>query len=222
MFLFIIKFMSLPTSKILKASKSIMAIAELKHNSPNTQQAQNVNITINPAYADKKVAYPSTETETQQQQATPTQIMAQHNTPQETQTSDNPYAGLPNESHIVNTRDIETAMKKTEEISESIEEKENTIKALSLIIEIIQNNPLIVNKYVVAEIDTLAELIRLLTNSESVEIDTNDIECSCSKANYRVIKRIYIKKDSDVYGISQCPILLRLFDNYKISLNLVI
>lgn len=214
MFLFIIKFMSLPTSKILKASKSIMAIADLKHNSPTTQQAQNVNITINPTYADKKVAYPSTETEAQQQQATPTQETVQQD--------NNPYAGLPNESQVVSTRDIETAMKKTEEISESIEEKENTIKALSLIIEIIQNNPLIVNKYVVAEIDTLAELIRLLTNSESVEIDTNDIECSCTKAKYRVIKRIYIKKDSDVYGISQCPILLRLFDNYKISLNLVI
>ena len=203
--------MSLPTSKILKASKSIMAIADLKHNSPTTQQAQNVNIVVNPTYSDKKVAYPNIEKEQEGEQQENKQ-----------QNIDNPYSGLPNGADIVNTRDIESAMKKTEEISESIEEKENTIKALSLIIEIIQSNPLIVNKYVVAELETLAELIKLMTNSDSVEIDTDDIECSCSKINYRVVRRIYIKKGNEVYGISQCPIILRLFDNYKISLSLVI
>ena len=203
--------MSLPTSKILKASKSIMAIADLKHNSPTTQQAQNVNIVVNPTYSDKKVAYPNIENEQEGEQQENKQ-----------QNIDNPYSGLPNGADIVNTRDIESAMKKTEEISESIEEKENTIKALSLIIEIIQSNPLIVNKYVVAELETLAELIKLMTNSDSVEIDTDDIECSCSKINYRVVRRIYIKKGNEVYGISQCPIILRLFDNYKISLSLVI
>ena len=113
--------MSLPTSKILKASKSIMAIADLKHNSPTTQQAQNVNIVVNPTYSDKKVAYPNIENEQEGEQQENKQ-----------QNIDNPYSGLPNGADIVNTRDIETAMKKTEEISESIEEKENTIKALSL------------------------------------------------------------------------------------------
>ena len=195
-----------------------MAIADLKYQSPNTQQSQSVNINmsvgpgnglaITPTYTDKKVAYPSVESEQEQPELAATDTIQT--------ATDNPYSGIPN------TRDIETAMKKTEEISENIEEKENTIKALSLIIEIIQSNPLIVNKYVVAELETLAELIRLMTNSDSVEIDTNDIECSCFKVNYRVIKRIYIKKGNEVYGISQCPILLRLFDNYKISLNLVI
>lgn len=203
--------MSLPTSKILKASKSIMAIADLKHNSPTTQQAQNVNIVVNPTYSDKKVAYPNIEKEQEGEQQENKQ-----------QNIDNPYSGLPNGADIVNTRDIESAMKKTEEISESIEEKENTIKALSLIIEIIQSNPLIVNKYVVAELETLAELIKLMTNSDSVEIDTDDIECSCSKAKYRIVRRIYIKKGNEIYGVSQCPVILRLFDNYKISLNLVI
>lgn len=203
--------MSLPTSKILKASKSIMAIADLKHNSPTTQQAQNVNIVVNPTYSDKKVAYPNIEKEQEGEQQENKQ-----------QNIDNPYSGLPNVADIVNTRDIESAMKKKEEISESIEEKENTIKALSLIIEIIQSNPLIVNKYVVAELETLAELIKLMTNSDTVEIDTDDIECSCSKAKYRIVRRIYIKKGNEIYGISQCPIILRLFDNYKISLNLVI
>ncbi len=196
--------MSLPSSKILKASKSIMAIADIKHTSPNITNAQSVNVIVNTPTPDKKVVYPKVENETQQT------------------TDDNPYANLPQEQAPVSTRDIESAMRKTEEISESIEEKNNTIKALTLIIDIIQNNPLVVNKYVVAELDTLAELIRLITNADEVEIDTDDIECTCTQPKYRIIRRIFIKKQGEIYGISQAPVIMRLFDNYKISLNFCI
>ena len=182
-----------------------MAIADIKHTSPNITNAQSVNVIVNTPPPDKKVAYPKIDDDTPPQQ-----------------TEDNPYANLPNDQVQVTTRDIESAMKKTEEISESIEEKNNTIKALTLIIDIIQNNPLLVNKYVVAEIDTLSELIRLITNADEVEIDTDDIECSCTQPKYRVIRRIFIKKQGEIYGISQAPVIMRLFDNYKISLNFTI
>ena len=199
--------MTIPTSKILKASKAIMAVADLRIYSPETTTSQNVNIVVNTQTPDKKVAYPEMNGKV------PDVNQDEQNI--------NPYSDLPNNPQIA-TRDIENAMKKTEELSESMEEKENVIKALSLIIDIIQNNPLIVNKYVVAELETLSELIRLLTNAEVVEIDVDDIECSCSAPKYRIIKRIYVKKDGELYGIYQCPAITRLFDNYKISLNLVI
>ena len=195
--------MSIPVSKILKASKSIMAIADLNHNSPSTQTSQNVNVVINTPQPDKAVSYPDKVVEAEQ-------------TASMNVSDSNPYNGLPS------TRDIEGAMKKTEEISESIDDKENTIKALSLIIDILQSNPLIVNKFVIAELETLQELIRLLTSSDKVEIDCNDIECSCTKVKYRTIKRIYITKDNELYNIQQCPVILKLFDNYKISLMFVI
>lgn len=195
--------MSLPVSKILKASKSIMAIADLNHNSPTQHNSQNVNVVITTPPPDKPVSYPDNNNEIVNNEQNNTSI-------------DNPYSNLPS------TRDIESAMKKTEEITDTIDDKENTIKALTLIIEILQSNPLIVNKFVVAELETLRELIRLLTSSDSVEIDCNDIECSCTKAQYRTIKRIYITKDNELYNIQQCPILLKLFDNYKISLMFVI
>lgn len=194
--------MSLPVSKILKASKSIMAIADLNHNSPTQHNSQNVNVVITTPPPDKPVSYPDNNNEIVNNEQNNTSI-------------DNPYSNLPS------TRDIESAMKKTEEITDTIDDKENTIKALTLIIEILQSNPLIVNKFVVAELETLRELIRLLTSSDSVEIDCNDIECSCTKAQYRTIKRIYITKDNELYNIQQCPILLKLFDNYKISLMFV-
>ena len=195
--------MSIPVSKILKASKSIMAIADLNHNSPSTQNSQNVSVVINtPPQPDKSVSYPDKVVEAEQVN--------------DNKITTNPYIGLPT------TRDIESAMKKTEEMTESIDDKENTIKALSLIIDILQSNPLIVNKFVIAELETLQELIRLLTSSDNVEIDCNDIECSCTKVKYRTIKRIYITKDNELYNIQQCPVLLKLFDNYKISLMFVI
>lgn len=195
--------MSIPVSKILKASKSIMAIADLNHNSPSTQNSQNVSVVINtPPQPDKSVSYPDKVVEAEQVNGNGV--------------ATNPYIGLPT------TRDIESAMKKTEEMTESIDDKENTIKALSLIIDILQSNPLIVNKFVIAELETLQELIRLLTSSDNVEIDCNDIECSCTKVKYRTIKRIYITKDNELYNIQQCPVLLKLFDNYKISLMFVI
>ena len=198
--------MSLPVSKILKASKSIMAIADLNHNSPAQNNSQNVNVVINTPSPDKPVSYPDTNVSTESNETQQTN----------TATIDNPYSNLPS------TRDIESAMKKTEEMTDSIDDKENTIKALTLIIEILQSNPLIVNKFVIAELETLRELIRLLTSSDNVEIDCNDIECSCTKAQYRTIKRIYITKDNELYNIQQCPVLLKLFDNYKISLVFVI
>ena len=107
-------------------------------------------------------------------------------------------------------------------MTESIEDKDNVIKALTLIIEILQNNPLIVNKFVVAEKDVLQELILLIVSADSVDVECGDIECSCTTAKYRNVKRIYIKKDETIYSVEQCPVILRLFDNYKISLLLVI
>ena len=199
--------MSIPTSKILKASKAVMAIADLKNNSPNSNQSQNVNVYVSSAPVDKKVAYPPTD------QADITNV---------SNTTPNPYENMPEQSHTCITRDIESAMAKTEELSCNIDEKENVIKALALIIDIIQHNPLIVNKYIIAELETLAELIKLMTNSEAVEIDVDDIDCSCSKTKYRMIKRIYIKKDGEIYSMAQCPVILRLFDNYKISTTLAI
>ena len=209
--------MSIPSSKILKTSKSILAIADLKHNSPTTTQNtkhenslssnQNVNIVV----SGDKVAYPKVDLENHEENP------YNHSDGQDGRSPEDQRS----EPEVM-TRSLNDALQKTEEISETLEDKENVIKALTLIIEILQSNPLIVNKYVVAEEETLAELIRLMTNSEAVEIDTSDVECSCLRSQYKIIKRIYITKDNEVYSISQCPVLFKLFDNYRISLNLVI
>lgn len=212
--------MVIPTSKILRASKVITGIqANVRCNSPSQGQSQRVFVTVNnnPAEAnrqpqqDTKVVYPKNE-----------------------KGSVNPYSD--------EKRDIKSAMQTTQDTfnaeksnislyndqsnldkDETIEEQTNVIKALSLIIEIIQNNPLIVNKYIVATEEDLKQLIGLLVGmKDGVSIDLEDIECGCSTPKFRVIKRIWmIDAEGNQYSISQYPVIMKLFDTYRISLNLV-
>ena len=56
----------------------------------------------------------------------------------------NPYANL-------NSRNIETAQARLEQIKAQQPDNEKVIRALSLIIDILYNNPLYINRYIVAE-----------------------------------------------------------------------
>ena len=83
------------------------------------------------------------------------------------------------------------------------------------------NNPLIINKYIIATQETLAELIKLLTGAETVEIELADIECSCTTPKYAVIKKIFLTVKGEIYSIELCPAVIKAFETYKISLALV-
>ena len=108
-----------------------------------------------------------------------------------------------------------------EDISKVISEKDNIIKAFSLIIDLYKNNPLIINKYLIAESETLKELITLLTSADSVDIQLADIECSCCSAKYQTVKRIYITVNDEIYSIEVCPAVLQILENYSISIAFV-
>ena len=139
--------MSIPTSKILKASKSLVAAASVSHQSPTLEQGQqqHVNIVVNSSTPDllkeQKVHYGETEADQEQ----------------------NPYKNL-------SARDLASAEQAMAKMSQLISEKDNIIKAFSLIIDLYKNNPLIINKYLIADQETLNALIQLLTAAESVNI----------------------------------------------------
>ena len=83
-----------------------------------------------------------------------------------------------------------------------IKNKDMLIQALVLSLDIIQNNPLIINKYVIADEHELALLIKYLTDAEEVDIIKNDHECSCSVSKkYDIINRIMIKKNGEIYNL---------------------
>ena len=69
--------------------------------------------------------------------------------------------------------------------------RENAV--LKLIIDIQHNNPMVVNKYIIADDEKLMRMVALLCNASEVHIDADDIGCGCgAKNNYRKVHSIYV------------------------------
>ena len=69
--------------------------------------------------------------------------------------------------------------------------RENAV--LKLIIDIQHNNPIIVNKYIIADDATLIKLVALLCNATEVHIDADDVSCGCTTKNtYRKVHAIFV------------------------------
>ena len=67
------------------------------------------------------------------------------------------------------------------------------INVLKLIIEIQHSNPILINKYIVADDEILCKMIALLCNAREVHLDAEDLGNGCiSKKTYRKVNSIYI------------------------------
>ena len=207
--------MTVPTSKLLKANKSLIATASLKHMSPSYEnsQQQSVSIVVNNSTPDllKATTEESEDKNNVNQTEDTNDVCSLRGT--KVVYDDNPYAGI--------TRDLQSAEINVNDLSKLVAEKENIIKAQSLIIDMFQHNPLIINKYIIATEEVLIELIKLLTSASTVEIELADIECTCTQPKFAVIKKIFLTVSGEIYSIELCPAVLKLFESYKISLSFV-
>lgn len=130
------------------------------------------------------------------------------------------YAG-----DVLKERSIETAKNSLTEMEEILKNKDNLIEALSLILDIYENNPLIVNKFIVAQEDELTKLLFLLTGAEQIELIKTDPEtgCTCKFDKYTHIQKIMVKKNGTTYNFKYSfPNVVQLLDNRKISWKVVI
>ena len=186
--------MSVPHSTILSCSRGVLAKTDVGYCSP--KQSQNSS-----SYAEnnvKVVVYPKKED-------------ARINAPTENGLKSlshemaNPYATTNDStenSNEIKERSIDTAKDTLTNLNQIIKNKDMLIQALVLSLDIIQNNPLIINKYVIADEHELALLIKYLTDAEEVDIIKNDHECSCSVSKkYDIINRIMIKKNGEIYNL---------------------
>ena len=106
-----------------------------------------------------------------------------------------------------------------------IHSKDNIINAYSLMIDILENNPLIVNKYVIADIDSLTLLISYLTEAERVDIqEALDVDCTCiGGPKYVPVDKIYITKNGDTQNFKyQYPNANKVLDDHHISVKFVV
>jgi len=220
--------MSVPKSKVISVSKGFMALADLKNQSPSNTNSQSVIVNVAPAektreigkpYVDEdgivivptKEATPSTFNNQQTQEANETKV--QYNPPPE-----NPYSTT---RELSNFNDIKNDY---EELKALLKQQESISRALSIMLNLIEHNPLIINKIIVAPRDVLAELIKLLTTADEVSFKEADPEIGCSFASvkYNVLEKIYVIKNNETFNLKYSfPDVIKIMDEHRISLKLV-
>ena len=208
--------MSLPKSKMISASRAIMSIAAAakyrKDENHKTIQKQTVNINLanhNPNSNSNRTI---------------------HSTPQ-----------VPKYPEIVE-RDVkldiedepvpepitETAVSsdvyvQLQNLHSMLNNYETVAQALILIIDLIQSNPLMINKLIVPTEDSFRELLMVLTGAEDVDFKyLDDVGCTLSSKRYRLLEEIFITKDTEPRSLKYAyPEVARLFDRFKISTKMV-
>ena len=231
--------MSVPKSKVISVTKGFMALADLKNQSPSNTNSQSVIVNVSPPektreigkpYVDEdgivivptKSETPSTFNHPQSQEENETKVQygpkdlrdgVPYNPPPE-----NPYSTT---RELSNFNDIKNDY---EELKALLKQQEAISRALSIMLNLVVHNPLIINKVIVAPRNVLAELIKLLTSADEVSFKESDpeIRCSLSSVKYNVIEKIYVLKNNETFNLKYSfPDVIKILDEHRISLKLV-
>ena len=207
--------MSIPKHKMLTASKSIMAVASVKRDVQRSMQHQKQVVNVNIQNASPTVAYPTESVRPDKVYPKPDKpyeydegiTVVPPTIPKEPEKREvqetNPYADI-------------------DELQFIIKNNETAVRALIMIIDILQSNPLIINKLVVAYDDAFKELIKLLTSADDVDIQYVD-EVSCfASSKYKLIDDVYVISGNESISLKYgFPDVMRLFDRFKISTKMI-
>ena len=199
--------MSIPHSKVLSVSKGLGLGAEFHHNSPNSTQVVNVNI------------------------KQPTNIIEQQPKDDtvplcEIKTIDNQIEDIinQNEQQPIDNNNSNNNNSSISQLELIIKTKDSIIAAYSQLLHIVENNPLIVNKYIVANIYDLQNIIKLLTESDSVQINTSlEVDCHCfNSLTYQAVDKIYVDKNGETLNFKYSfPDANKILDDHHISVKFV-
>ena len=184
--------MSVPKSNVLSCSRSFLAKTDLGYCSP--KQSQNVNVVVSPQMCH----YDATP------KAQPEEELRLNEVPYFTYDA-NPEEELRlNEVPKVKERSIDTANETLKNMESIIKNKDLLIQVLVLCVDILENNPLIINKFVIAEEKELSLMIKYLTDADEVDIYKVDHECKCTigkSEKYDIVDRIIVKKNGEIYNL---------------------
>ena len=97
------------------------------------------------------------------------------------------------------------------------------INVLKLIINIQHSNPMIVNKYIVADDDALGKMVGLLCNASEVHLDAEDVGVGCvSKKTYRKVNSIYVVVNGETLNLKyDFPAVMKTLKDLHISTKFV-
>ena len=212
--------MSVPKSKMLSASRAIMAIAnktresrEITHKSIQNQTV-NINLqrTENPSvltanYSTVPEIKPVVQTTTES--SIPAVV--------ERSVSIEPSAQVQNPTTTVSYTD------ELNSLYNMVNNYETVAQALILIIDIMQSNPLMINKFIVPKESYFHDLICVLTHAEDVDIKrVEEVGCTLSSKKYDLIDDIFVIKDGEPNSLKYAyPEVARLFDRFNISIKMI-
>ena len=212
--------MTVPKSKVLSVSKGIMALTNLTHGSPEVKQNVIVKNYVTPVVKEEK----KTRNAVIDGVEDPNVVIVEPTTNKDEKvTYENPYESIPEERDLTTIEDIRNTYK---QLNETIKEKENIAKALTIMLNLIENNPLIINKLIIAPADVLTELIKLLTSSDEVKFNylfDADVGCTCGVNKYVAIDKIYVVKNGETKIMKyDYPDAIQLLDQHRISYKFVV
>ena len=206
--------MSVPKSKILSVSRGILGLNEMKIGSGKT--TQNVILNINSAKTRKAVIDNEEQSDI---------IIVDPPMPP-TEPDIKPVVNVNYENPYV-TREIATEediKNDYNQLLKVVKTKDSITQALSIILNIVENNPLIINKYIISPKEILANLIQLLTEADKVDIllSIDDVGCSCSASNkYAMIDKIYVTKNGDTSILKyKYADTIQILEEHRISTKL--
>ena len=221
--------MSLPKSKMISASRAIMSLAAKGkyHVDDSCRAIQNQTVTVN-------VQQHPTVTAT----SSPASVITNTNPRSSVQEPQPSSFQEPVEEPPIIERDIVlepeqpdvTTDTTTKDFYEELDNLhmivnnyEAVAKALILIIELLQSNPLKLNKIVVPTEPAFKELIIVLTGADDVELRySEDIACGITSRKYRVIEDIIVIKNQEPKSLKYShPDIIRLFDRFNISIRMI-
>ena len=208
--------MSVPKSKVLSVSKGLIGLNEMRTGCPTNHQNVVVNVHNDLNSTPKSLRKAVVDGE-ELSDVVVIDPLPNNDVKQE--------AKIKCESSNVKTREIanEIDIKEDyEQLLKLVKTKDAITQALSIMLNLVEHNPLIVNKYIISPKDILINLIQLLTEADKVDIIMNidDVECGCTNNSnkYSVIDKIYVTKNGDTsilkYGFAEA---LQILETHRIS-----
>lgn len=217
--------MTVPKSKVLSCTQGVMAIADAKCNYTavkvpnNATQTQTVNVVVGENALPKNIPA--------ERSLTSEAVEVKYGS--ESLRSNGPYPNTTIDETKPTVLDINPysniGLNTVEDLQKALIHQENVSKALAVMLRIIENNPLIVNKLIIADIDSLRSLVKLLTDADEVEIVTLDPEvtCVCSFSLCSVIDKIFVYKDGVNHNLKYSfPDVIKILDDHNISYKMSI
>lgn len=207
----------IPRRQAFSCTKGFQAQADVGINSPNQSNSQSVNVVISPLTKDRgfDIITDKSNYEHKEIPLEPRSKDVSSTTPLTDEV----------ENQAIVERSIDTTKKSLEEMEILLKDKDDLIEALSLLLDIYENNPFIVNKLIVAQEDELTRLLFLLTRADEIQLIKGDPEIKCCFKkidNVQYISKIMVKKGGNTYNFKYSfPNVVQLLDNRRILWKIV-